>query len=229
MVWSNWQAAIRRGALILVLAWSGLAWTQTSTPRPDADPAERIMVVHENGKSTRCKVLETWQLPDGRVAHLPKAIDNGEMITIVDDQTPSPETMKNPRAMPKRIFAWGQGLTTPPAGSPLPPHMRIDSGVVVKNEAPAPADAVPSTGPAALNRAVDDNALGGTYHPEGPIVVQHSTVRGPTLRDRLFGRREIITTDPQVVAFQGLPKSGTNPTIVNEQPVVAENPGTPTT
>ena len=67
---SNWQGAIWRGAMLVLLFWSGLAWTQTSAPRPAVDPAERIMVVHENGKSTRCRVLESWKLPDGRMAHL---------------------------------------------------------------------------------------------------------------------------------------------------------------
>ena len=187
MVWSNWQAAMRRGALVVVLAWSGLAWTQTSVPRVDADPAERIMVVHENGKSTRCKVMETWQLPDGRVAHLLQALETGEMITIVDENSPTAETIKNPRAMPKRIFAWGLGRRTPPEGSPLPPHLRIDSGVVIKNESPAPSDATPSPGPAIVNRAIDEKALGGTYRPEGPMtIVQGSGVRMP-IRDRLFG------------------------------------------
>ena len=66
MIWSNWQGAIWRGAMVAVLFWSGLAWAQTPASRTTAEPAERIMVVHENGKSTRCRVMETWQLPDGR-------------------------------------------------------------------------------------------------------------------------------------------------------------------
>src|SRR5712691_2069368 len=97
MIWSNWQGAIWRGAMLVLLFWSGLAWTQTPAPRPEADPAERIMVVHENGKSTRCRVMETWKLPDGKVAHLLQALETGEMITIVDDQVPSPDTIKNLR------------------------------------------------------------------------------------------------------------------------------------
>ena len=74
MVWSNWQGAIWRGAAVMLLMWTGLAWTQTPTQRP-VDPAEPTMVVHENGKSTRCRVLETWQLPDGRRAHWLEAIE----------------------------------------------------------------------------------------------------------------------------------------------------------
>jgi hypothetical protein len=71
--------------MLALLFWSGLAWTQTPAQRPAGEVAERIMVVHENGKSIRCRVMETWQLPDGRVAHLLQALETGEMITIVDE------------------------------------------------------------------------------------------------------------------------------------------------
>ena len=171
MVWSNWQGAIWRGAMVVLLFWSGLAWTQTPVPRSNPEMAERIMVVHENGKSTRCRVMETWQLPDGRVAHLLQSLDSGEMITIVDEAGPTSETIKNPRAVPKRIFTWGQGRRSPPDGSPIPPHMRMDSGIVIKNEPLPPIDAVPTQGPIVVNRVVDEKALGGSFgsHSEGSI------------------------------------------------------------
>src|SRR6266568_5027068 len=111
------------------------------------------MVVHENGKSTRCRVMETWKLPDGKVAHLLQAIETGEMITIVDDQAPSTETINNPRAMPKRIFTWGQGRKLPPDGSPLPPHLRLDSGIVIKNDTPPPSGIEVAQNPLVVNRA----------------------------------------------------------------------------
>ena len=129
MVWSNWQGAVGRGALVVVLIWSGLAWTQTPAQRP-GDPADRIMVVHENGRKIRCRVEETWQLPDGRVAHLLQALDTGEKITIVDDQAALLDpAVKNQKGTPKRIYAWGIGRKTPPEGSPIPPHLHSESGV----------------------------------------------------------------------------------------------------
>src|SRR5262245_35554011 len=103
MVSSNWQGAIGRGALLVVLFWSGLAWTQT-TP---ADGLERIMVVHANGKSTRCRVLESWKLDDGRIAHLLQAVEDNEKITIVDEKVVTGEPgAKNGKGVPKRIFTW---------------------------------------------------------------------------------------------------------------------------
>ena len=159
MVWSNWQGSIWRGAMVVLLFWSGLAWTQTPAPIPITDPADRIVTVHENGKATRCRILETWQLGDRRTAQLLEAIETGERITIVDEPGTSIDAMKNPRAVPKRIFAWGQGRRMPPEGSPLPPHMQIDSGMIVKNDTPPPIDAVP-VGPVIVNRLIDEKALG---------------------------------------------------------------------
>src|SRR5262245_9572126 len=113
MIWSNWQGAIWRGAIAVVLVWSGLAWTQTTPNRP-GEGAERVMVVHEGGKSTRCRVLESWQLPDGRIAHLLQALESGEKVTIVDEHAPTGDpAQRGSRGMPKRIFLWGVGKNTP--------------------------------------------------------------------------------------------------------------------
>ena len=101
MLGSNWHKALSSGALVAVLLGSALvAWTQAPTQRP-YDPAERIMVVHENGKSTRCRVLETWELPDKRVAHLLQAVETGEKITIVDDAPQTPEQPEGARMKPR--------------------------------------------------------------------------------------------------------------------------------
>ena len=69
MIWSNWQGALWRGALVVLLSWSGLAWTQGPATRAN-DPGERIMVVHENGKATRMKALVTERVGKG-VAWMP--------------------------------------------------------------------------------------------------------------------------------------------------------------
>ena len=222
MVWSNWQGAIWRGAMVVLLFWSGLAWTQTPAPRSTPELAERIMVVHENGKSTRCRVMETWQLPDGRVAHLLQSLDSGEMITIVDEAGPTSETIKNPRAVPKRIFTWGQGRRSPPDGSPIPPHMRMDSGIVIKNAPLPPIDAVPTQGPIIVNRVVDEKALGGSFgsHSEGSITIVQTETPMRThssLLNRIFTKREtgsVKPNDPQIVEFHN-----PEPSLVIEQPL----------
>ncbi len=191
MVWSNWQGAIWRGAGVMLLFWSGLAWTQSPAPRP-ADPADKIMVVHENGKSTRCRVLETWQLPDGRKAHLLEGIETGEKITIVTEAN----APANPRSMSIRIFSWGQGRFTPPEGSPPPPHLRIDSGIVIKNEVRLPAVAVVTEGQSpAISNGADDTPLGGAFAGPGPRVIEPAPTR-PGLLARMFPNRAASMQPP---------------------------------
>jgi hypothetical protein len=227
MVWSNWQGASWRGAMLVLLFWSGLAWTQTPAPIPLTDPAERIMVVHENGKSTRCRVMEAWQLPDGRVAHLLQAIETAEMITIVDEPGHHPGAIKNSQAMPKRIFSWGMGRRTPPEGSPMPPHLRFDSGIVIKNESPAPIDAVPTQDTVVVNRLVDEKVLGAPslIRDEGPnTVVQKSPpVNTRPTRFNRFPKRQVVSekpADPQVVVYGNATPivQGTAPMIIYEAP-----------
>lgn len=217
MVWSNWQGAIWRGAAAAMLFWAGLAWTQ-----PPADPADRIVTVDEGGKKTRCRILETWRMPDGRTAQLLEALDTGEKITIVDEPGMTPDA-KRPQAMPKRIFAWGQGRRVPPEGSPLPPHLRIDSGVVIKNNPPPPIDAVPSAGPTIVNRVVDEQALGGPYaiRTEGPItIVEKSPAMrtNPGLFNRLFAKREVGLQKPAEAQVIEIPKQENPAPVVINQP-----------
>jgi hypothetical protein len=227
MVWSNWQGAIWRGAMLVLLFWSGLAWTQTPAPIPFTDPAERIMVVHESGKSTRCRVMEAWQLPDGRVAHLLQAIETAEMITIVDEPGHHPGPIKNSQAMPKRIFTWGMGRRTPPEGSPIPPHLRFDSGIVIKNETPAPIDAVPTQDPVVVNRLVDEQVLGGSslIREEGPITIVEKSSPAKTRLTWLnrFPKRQVVPArpaDPEIVVYGNTTLVGQRaaPMIMNEAP-----------
>jgi len=151
MVWSNWQGAIWRGAMLVLLFWTGLAWTQTPGPRPVADPADKIMVVtEENGRKTRCRVMETWQLPDGRMAQLLQALGTGEMITVLDEPGSTPD-MKNARAMPKRIFTWGRDDRR--AGRLADPAAHADRfGSRLRNEVPPPVGAILDPGPMIVNR-----------------------------------------------------------------------------
>jgi HEAT repeats len=199
MVWSNWQGAIWRGAMLVLLFWTGLAWTQTGAPGPNS--ADKIMVVHENGRSTRCRVMETWQLPDGRVAQLLQAVETGEMITIVDEPNTNPD-VKNARAMPKRIFTWGEGRRTAPEGSPIPPHLQLASGVVIRNETPPPNGTITEAGPVIVNQ---------------DVVVQDGKNR-PGLIGRLLGKKEMGESTPQMVEF------GNSPSIVQ---VGQATPGLP--
>ena len=159
MVWSNWQGAAWRGAMLVVLFWSGLALAQSSNSSGD-----RIMVVHEAGKATRCRILETWQLPDKRIAHLLQGVETGEFITIVDEEPPTGDP-RNPRAMNKRIYAWGVGRQVPPAGSPIPPARSTPAFAAAKDTGIKFVDAQSTKDPLIINQA-DAKA------PKSPVEIQ---------------------------------------------------------
>jgi hypothetical protein len=105
-------------AVVVGLAWPGLAGAQTSSPTTAA-PRERYITVREEGKlPQRCKLLKTWHEPNGLPAFQVQAVDTGELLTIVGSGPPS--AGGDPRAMSTRIFHWGSA-NQPPAGSPVPP------------------------------------------------------------------------------------------------------------
>jgi hypothetical protein len=81
---------------------------------------QATLVVHENGRNIRCRLQDTWQLADGRMAQLVEALDTGELITLLAEPTVQPV---DGRTMPIRIFLWGVGRRMPPEGSPIPPRM----------------------------------------------------------------------------------------------------------
>ncbi|MCI0684543.1 MAG: HEAT repeat domain-containing protein [Gemmataceae bacterium] len=124
MAWLKW-----RGALVLGLLGSvGLAWSQSprfNSPAQTA-AAERVMTVHENGKALRSRVITSWRMANGALAHQLQVIDSGEMLTIVEDGQPmmvSQGANTQVRALPMRIFHWGLRNRTPPPGVPAPPHL----------------------------------------------------------------------------------------------------------
>src|SRR5438552_15970969 len=136
MVWSNW-----RGAVVVMLAWVGLAWSQTPVPTSSMGTGERIMTVHENGKSVRCRIMSTWRTPDGSQAYQLQAVDSAEIITIVEDGPGS--SVQQPllggkvKALPMRIFHWGSS-TVPPAGVPAAPQTVVTTGAT--SESPSGFD-----------------------------------------------------------------------------------------
>ena len=61
MVRSLWKAAV-----VVGLAWTGLAWAQTSSP---TQPERYMTVREEGGAPQRCKLLKTWREPNGSAAY----------------------------------------------------------------------------------------------------------------------------------------------------------------
>ena len=151
------------GPVVVALAVTGLALSQTSAPRP-AEPAapaetkERTLTVQESGHpGLKCRVLKTWRQPDGHRAYLVQALGTGEFITIAE--TGDAEGASKGVAM--KIYHWGDGQT-PPHGTPDVPNNAIILGkaeprpAAVAQTAPpaAPPAAPPIAPPAAPTKAV---------------------------------------------------------------------------
>ena len=88
MVRSIWKKT-----LVASLAWASFAWAQSpATPAnlalPEPVPAtspERTMTVQETGKAgQKCKVMKTWQTPEGATAYQVQGLETGEIMTIVE-------------------------------------------------------------------------------------------------------------------------------------------------
>jgi len=89
MVRSYWK-----GTLVVALAWPGLVWgQQPPAAAPAAAPAvapvpassDEFMTVQEAGKPPqKCRILKSYQLPDGHTAREVQDVVSGEIMTIVD-------------------------------------------------------------------------------------------------------------------------------------------------
>src|SRR5262249_41240961 len=111
---------------------------------------ERIVTIQEGGKpAQRCRVLRTWQQPDGSRAHQVQALDTGEMMTVEESGVASTATNQKGlqvKAVTTRIFHWGPAPNTPHP----PPDARVMGDVrpVTPGPAPFPQATVSVTFPA---------------------------------------------------------------------------------
>jgi hypothetical protein len=102
-------------AVVVGLAWTGLAGAQSSSP---LEKARFINVTEEGKPPQRCRLLKTWREANGSPVFQVQAVDTGEIMTIV---SAGPQGAgSDPREMTTRIFRWGSG-NKPPAGAPVPP------------------------------------------------------------------------------------------------------------
>jgi hypothetical protein len=126
--------SIRIAAVVVGLAWTGLAGAQMSA-QPGAAPRPRYMIVREEGKPPqRCLVLKTWQHTNGLPVFQVQAVDTGEVITVVG---PGPlGEGGDSRRMLSRLYRWGPD-NIQPEGAPVPPPYAPRSDSVVATSVPA--------------------------------------------------------------------------------------------
>jgi hypothetical protein len=130
------------------LAWAGLGRGQAPLPvaAPAAAPRERIMAVQETGKPSRkCRLLKTWREADGGTAYEVQALDNKEILTVVEVMSgPGPDGKAHVGSI--RICHWGNSQTPPP-GTPVAPPIAAVYGVPTMPTAAAVTPAVASMAP----------------------------------------------------------------------------------
>ena len=241
MAWSKW-----RGALVLMLLASvGLAWSQTPMFNRSASSApERIMTVHENGKAQRCRVVQSWKTSTGAQAHQLQVIDTGELLTIVEDGSPTtvPTTVAGTqtRAMPMRIFHWGQRNRVSPAGAPLPPETSEPVAMqgaetVIQTSATQNATTIPTTsGTTAGNANCPDKVVAWEAGTGKPVLLRGS---GPVIQTSqsepviIEGGQPTIVSAPagQVIQRTGgmprFPSKSHGPVVISEK-VISSSPVT---
>jgi hypothetical protein len=197
--------SVALAAVGLGLAWSSFAVAQSSSP-PQAAPApERYITVREEGKPPqRCQVLRSWQQPDGAPAFQVRAVDTGEVMTIVGSG-PSAEGGDR-RAMLTRIFRWGSS-NKPPAGAPLPPST---AGAM----ATPPAQPIPSRGTPVIPPQATQSENG-----QSPMAVQ------PPKATPVVTPQAIPSAPPPSAIVQAIPTPRPTPaTLTALKPDVAPSP-----
>lgn len=251
MVWSNW-----RGALMVTAAWVGLAWSQTPPPAPVTH--ERIMTVHENGTSTRCRVISTWRTSEGTQAYQLQAIESGEMITIVEDGPAASleeSTLAGKvKALPMRIFHWGRDRLTPP-GVPASPEPIVMGAPATDASSPCePAGTEIATNPVVITpvaanpvaaNPISDNPVAANPVATNPVVTQSSRANPVTTKP--IGKDQIIwweekngrRVSPMIVTegknpfvqqptIHTMPTSAPEPSVANRDGATHVSGGVPT-
>jgi len=189
MKWSKWSAAG-----VMMLASAGSTWSQapsstsavnpTTAPQPSlaakvADgAAERFMTLHENGKSTRCRIVSSWKTSEGASAYQIQAIDGGEMITSVADgpEAAAKDAAAKSNALPMRIYHWGRSRvappgvptnpgtakTTMPVAPPSAPVTLVSATSASPSPAPVATTPVNATSTAPISTVISTKALSGS-------------------------------------------------------------------
>lgn len=198
---------------------------ESAQPTP-AQPAQRLVTLNENGKTIRCRLVQSWLLADGTTAHQLQALDTSEYITILDDAT-APRTAG--RGLPMRIFHWGLFNRVPPPGvpsPPIPPQLMVDSGVAMTRELNAPpAGANPLVTPTVATNTGSPYTVGiptaGT--PAGPLS-SSSTPAGASLPSAASCGCDAGAGKTAATCGACLP----DPTLVQSGPAVVESRPAPT-
>src|SRR5436190_14731853 len=113
---ANWKTA-----LVVTLAWAGLALGQAPSSPSGIGIGSDLLTVREAGRpDQKCRILKAWKQPDGAMALEVQCLETEEHLTIVEMPSSEAGSTDSSKGMKSRIYHWGQSLT-PPAGVPQMP------------------------------------------------------------------------------------------------------------
>jgi len=232
MVWSKWSPAA-----VMMLACVGVTWSQT--PVPTSSVGTGMLTIHENGKSLRCRIISNWSTPDGSKAYQLQTIDNGEMITIVEDGPAT--TLQKPllagklKSLPMRIFHWGNSRVAPP-GVPTPPAGVATAPDTIVVTRPATLGAPMSQGNATKDQVMWWEEKNGKR--VSPVIVTNGknpveqtgtiiTLPGPAEAPRMATSAPVVRTLAQAYPSGPVTSIPISTTATSDSAVVQTIPTTP--
>src|SRR5262245_4312972 len=207
------------GPPVVALGLTGV-WGAEPELSPPAKTAtnERIITVQElDMPALRCRVLRSWRMPNGFRAMLVQAVDNGEILTVVESgQLSSAPSGSQPpfKAMATKIYHWGLA-NKPPPGAPMPP---------VESDEPARTT---TAAPVASVRTVASPSMHTMVKPVPPAETIPVAASEP-VRDGI-PVPEVITTPPTTrkawpAAHSNQPKGKAAQSSIDSLPAVTEKP-----
>jgi hypothetical protein len=158
-----------KGTVAAALLGGAMACAQPPAPVPMmANQAETIITLREAGqRDQKCKILKTWNRPDGSVAYDVQVLATGERMTLVEGKPSTAETSTvdhaEPRGIKPRLFPWNrkETVTTSVDSTPFP-------GVVSAPPSPAPVVWPTTPAPKLTNRPIANQLTVGQAAPSGP-------------------------------------------------------------
>src|SRR5439155_21897370 len=130
----SYTAAVLAGLLLV----AGLGVAQ----QPTKADGEKIMLLTKEGRPPRrCQVLKSWKHPSGGTAYEVKALDNGEIMTVIEHGPPEPDVAAKPAEAPKPAVKAAQTAKKPDAPKTAAAKKTEASKVAVKTDKSAAAKA----------------------------------------------------------------------------------------
>ena len=205
-------------------------------PTADAGAGDRYINVGLAGKKHRCKLIVSWDLPNGGNAYQVQAVDTHEMLTLVRDAAQGDGSEETP----VRIFRWGT-RTTPPRGAPVAPPLPAPLAIA---SAPAaiPMPPTPGSAPAPAAQRSDDPWIVGppAKNGEHPVTETFAAQRptptptpatGPVIVSNVVPATPAFTTPilptPAAPTAPVAPIVPTPPVVAAVAPAATPNPVTP--